>query len=105
MAVLNYHYHGHPEGAVNIMRPSRWGNPFVIGRHGTREQVIAGYRQYLWQLVHEGFINLRDLASLHGRDLICCCKPAACHGDVLEEAAEWAHAVITEEKKDEKAVQ
>lgn len=26
---------------------SIWGNPFIIGRHGNREEVIAQYRQYI----------------------------------------------------------
>ena len=28
---------------VYIGRPSKWGNPYVIGPDGTREQVIAKY--------------------------------------------------------------
>ena len=31
-------------GAVLIDRRTRWGNPFVVGRDGTRPQVIARYR-------------------------------------------------------------
>ena len=29
---------------VYIGRPSKWGNPFVIGRDGARADVIAKYR-------------------------------------------------------------
>jgi hypothetical protein len=29
---------------VYIGRPSKWGNPFQIGRDGTRDEVIAKYR-------------------------------------------------------------
>ena len=32
---------------VYIGRPSKWGNPFVIGRDGTREQVIKKYRDWI----------------------------------------------------------
>jgi hypothetical protein len=32
---------------VYIGRPSKWGNPFVIGRDGTREDVIAAYEAWL----------------------------------------------------------
>ena len=28
---------------VYIGRPSKWGNPFAVGRDGTRAQVIARY--------------------------------------------------------------
>ena len=29
---------------VYVGRPSKWGNPFVIGRDGTRDEVVAKYR-------------------------------------------------------------
>lgn len=29
---------------VYIGRPSKWGNPFIIGRDGTREEVIDNYK-------------------------------------------------------------
>jgi hypothetical protein len=32
---------------VYIGRPSKWGNPFVIGRDGTRDEVIARYEAWL----------------------------------------------------------
>jgi len=28
---------------VYIGRPSKWGNPFVIGKDGTRKEVVAQY--------------------------------------------------------------
>jgi hypothetical protein len=31
---------------VYVGRPSRSGNPFVIGRDGTRDEVIAKYRAW-----------------------------------------------------------
>ena len=45
--VLNKKTSGVPQGAVYIGRPSKWGNPFVIGKHGTRAEVVAKYRAYL----------------------------------------------------------
>lgn len=70
--------------AVYIGRPSKWGNPFVIGRDGTRDEVIAKFEQYL-------FGNPELLAAvmseLKGRDVMCFCAPAACHGDVLVRVA------------------
>lgn len=91
MPVINKYHHGGivPPGAVNIMRGSPFGNPFVIGVHGTRDEVISKYRAWLWDKVckNDGFAS--RVRSLHGKDLCCCCAPAACHGDVLERAAEW----------------
>jgi hypothetical protein len=81
--VLNKKLQGIPRGAVYIGRPSKWGNPFVIGRDGTRHEVVAKYRAYL-------LANPRLLAALPelaGKDLVCWCAPEACHGDVLVELA------------------
>jgi hypothetical protein len=30
-----------------VGRPSKWGNPFVIGRNGSRDEVIAKYRAWI----------------------------------------------------------
>lgn len=64
---------------VYIGRPSKWGNPFEIGRDGTREQVIAKFREHL---INNQML-MRDLSELRGKTLGCWCKPAACHGDVI----------------------
>jgi len=58
---------------VYIGRPSKWGNPFVIGKDGTREQVIAKYRQYL--LSRPDLIAA--LPELKGKILGCWCSPQA----------------------------
>lgn len=68
---------------VYIGRPSQWGNPYVIGRDGTREQVIEQYRQYLFNSP----ALIKALPSLRGKRLGCWCHPQACHGDVLAELA------------------
>ena len=77
---------------VRIDRRTRWGNPFVIGRHGSREEVIERYRAWLWRKVKGGGISLTELAALNGKTLLCHCHPKPCHGDVLAKAASWAHA-------------
>lgn len=66
-----------------IGRPSKWGNPFVIGRDGSRADVIAKYRA--WIVAQPALMNALD--ELRGRDLICWCAPLACHGDLLVELA------------------
>ncbi len=69
---------------VYIGRPSKWGNPFMIGIHGTREAVIAKYRAWIKK---RPFL-LNDLCELKGRTLGCYCKPLPCHGDVLVDLIE-----------------
>ena len=71
---------------VYIGRPSKWGNPFVIGRDGSREQVIAKYRT--WVLARPELVAA--LPELRGKTLGCWCAPQACHGDVLAELAQAA---------------
>ena len=79
------------QGAVRVDRRTRFGNPFVIGRDGTRDQVVARYRAELWRQIREGEMPLEDLAALAGRTLACWCWPARpCHAEVLVRAAAWA---------------
>lgn len=75
---------------IYIGRGSKWGNPFGIGEHGTREDVIEKYRLYLWEQIKKGNITKEDLHELNGSVLGCFCKPQACHGDVLLKALEWS---------------
>lgn len=77
--VLNRKHVGIPTGAVYVGRPSKWGNPFVIGRDGSREEVIKKYEDTLTGN-HELFAQLRELC---GKDLVCWCSPFPCHADVL----------------------
>jgi len=68
---------------IYIGRPSKWGNPFEIGKDGDRQQVIDKFRNYI--------LNselLYDIMELDGKILGCWCSPKACHGDVLVEIIE-----------------
>jgi hypothetical protein len=69
---------------VYIGRPSKWGNPFEIGKDGTREEVIEKYKKYLLSRPN----LLKDISELKGKILGCWCKPLACHGDILAELAD-----------------
>lgn len=66
---------------VYIGRPSKWGNPFEIGKDGDRKEVIRKYRD--WILTQEDLLN--QLHVLKGKTLGCWCYPLRCHGDVLVE--------------------
>lgn len=73
---------------VYIGRPSKWGNPFVIGKDGNREECIQKYK--VWFLARKLAARPEDLHELKGRVLGCWCSPKACHGDFLAEMAEAA---------------
>lgn len=64
---------------VYIGRPSKWGNPFVIGKDGNREEVIEKYRKFILNNPQ----LLSSLGELKGKRLGCFCKPNPCHGDIL----------------------
>jgi hypothetical protein len=66
---------------VYIGRGSKWGNPFRIGVHGDRNEVIRKYRDYILGKPE----LLGCLEELRGKALGCFCEPEACHGDVLVE--------------------
>lgn len=67
---------------VLIDRSTKWGNPFIIGKDGTREEVIEKYRNYI-----KDNDELREAAykELRNKTLGCHCSPKECHGDVLVE--------------------
>jgi len=71
-------------------KPSKWGNPFIIGIDGTRKEVIEKYEKYL--LSNKELMN--DLHELEGKVLGCWCKPKACHGDVLVRLANMKGVLI-----------
>ena len=70
--IVNIH---HGQGYdVYIGRPgkgqtSKWGNPFVIGQDGTREDVIEKFRAYLVQSYHDGKFTREDILALEGKTL------------------------------------
>lgn len=76
-----------PDNAVYIGRPSKWGNPFIIGQDGTREEVVEKYREWIEE---QPDLQLA-LDELEGKDLVCWCAPSPCHGDVLLEQLKEEH--------------
>lgn len=65
---------------VYCARPSKFGNPFVIGIHGTRSEVIAKYDAWIRTQPH----LMAALPELKGKVLGCYCRAdQACHCDRL----------------------
>lgn len=65
----------YPSDAVYIGRGSPWGNPFVIGRDGNRDEVCDRFEREI--------LPTLDVSSLRGKDLVCFCAPKRCHGDAI----------------------
>jgi hypothetical protein len=78
----------------------------ICGQKHDRGGTLVCYRIYLVdRLIKDP--EFRDLViSLKGKTLVCFCKPAACHGDILAEATEilstWSEKdimnILTEDK-------
>ena len=84
---------------IRIDRQTKWGNPFIIGRDGSRNLVITKYRVMLWKKISEGQISVHELAGMAGCKLACWCKPLPCHGDVLNDAISWAYEKVNGNEK------
>ena len=82
--VYNIKYNDYPEDAIYVGRPSKWGNPYKIGKDGNREDVLAFYEQWF---VCDPDSPKEDIEELRGKDLICHCAPERCHADYLLEIA------------------
>jgi len=69
---------------VYIGRPGPWGNPFEIGKHGDREEVVEKYAE--WLLAQPELVE-KAKQELKGKVLGCWCAPKLCHGDILSQIA------------------
>jgi hypothetical protein len=67
---------------VYIGRGSEWGNPFIIGEDGGRNEVIQKFSEYF---LSSPVLVARAKKELAGKVLGCYCKPQACHGDIIAE--------------------
>lgn len=72
---------------------SVWANPAVIGKHGTREEVLKRYEEWMFHMLtaceHPYYPGIRDL---YGKTLACWCAKdgylttedeTVCHGQIL----------------------
>lgn len=71
----------HDECDIRIDRATKWGNPFLIGKDGTRKEVIEKYKVWIQTQPH----LIEALDELRGKKLGCWCVPKQCHGHVLLE--------------------
>jgi hypothetical protein len=68
--------------AVRIDRSTRYGNPFVLGEDGDRDDVCDAYERHY--LPHKPSIAERiEAGELTGKVLVCHCYPQRCHGECL----------------------
>lgn len=68
-----------PIDAVYCGRGSPYGNPYVIGRDGNRDEVC--------DLFERSVLPTLDVSALRGKNLKCFCKPRRCHCDSILDKA------------------
>ena len=97
-----------PENTVIVDRSTKWGNPFVVGEHGTRAECVELYARLLggYVCISSGPApNLQQAYramvvacrhELKGRNLACWCslpkpgEPDLCHAAILLDVAKMA---------------
>lgn len=67
-----------------IGRGTPFGNPFMIGTDGGRDEVIAKFQDYFHERIKTDARFRLQVLKLQGKRLGCSCKPRACHGDVIK---------------------
>lgn len=75
----NKYHNTAPIDAVYIGRGSPFGNPFIIGKDGNRDEVCDKYESML----KSNSTLMSMIKNLKGKDLICYCAPKRCHGDTI----------------------
>lgn len=85
-----------PPNSKRCGRGTRWGNPFEVNVHGTHDEVVELYRQWLRNGGHPELEErrqriLNDIGMLRGKNIGCACRiDQSCHCDVLIELLEDA---------------
>lgn len=68
---------------VDGARSGKWGNPFFIGRDGSRVEVVRRHRWWLMEQLH----LLIQLPELKNKRVGCYCCPKLCHVNNLADLA------------------
>lgn len=81
--VLNKYIDEIPSDAVYIGRPSKWGNPFVVGSMTFSRDRLSAVEAYARWIDTQPELRAAAKEELKGKDLVCFCEPKPCHGRVL----------------------
>ena len=81
MIVVNLRKSKH---TIYIGRGSIFGNPFVIGKDGNRENVIKKYENWALSNIVTNSKFRHAIYHLPKNAILgCYCAPKACHGDII----------------------
>lgn len=86
---------------TRIDRMTPWGNPFMIGKDGSRKEVCSIHKRWIRDWIEHKKLKeinvgtrtysnkwvVEHIHQLKGLNLACWCAPEQCHGDFLLELA------------------
>lgn len=76
-----------PPNTVKVSRPSKWENPFKIGKDcDTAEGSVKMYKDAI-ECGLSIVPSLKEIMELRGKNLACWCANSPCHADILLEIA------------------
>lgn len=67
---------------VYMGRRGPFGNPYVLGPDGDREEVIRKFKIYFYERLKLDSEWKTKVEALRGKILACHCHPLSCHSDV-----------------------
>lgn len=73
---------------VYVGRPTKWGNPFQVNQHGTRDECVQQYATWIKSQPH---LMYAAMVELRGKRIACWCAPELCHAHVLAHVADYGH--------------
>ena len=88
-----------PPDTVKVDRTTQWGNPFIVGKHGTQAECVRLFELAIHGYVAMGTGNFDEQCAvrdhvvtnrdqLRGKNLACWCRIGTpCHADVLLKVA------------------
>lgn len=76
--LYNRHHGDAPPDALYIGRGTPAGNPFIVGRDGTRDECCDKFEAWVEE---DPEVKRRIIEYCRGHHLLCSCKPKRCHGD------------------------
>ena len=79
-----------PDGVVVVARPTRWGNPFAVGKGAAdRAEAVARFEDWVQGDDPRAAWIREHVHELAGRALACWCpQPGPCHALVLARMAD-----------------
>lgn len=65
-------------------RPGPLGNPFIIGKDGTRDEVCDKYEEWFKKEINTNSQFLKAVLGCKGKVVGCYCAPERCHLQTIQ---------------------